>query len=297
MHRIAGTDFYFRTLTLEPGGRFEYAFAVFDERRLDPLNPRRTASEGHERSVVTTRGWSEAAHLREPEGARGRIEKLTWKSELIGDEREVRVYLPPGYDDGAERYPLLLFYMGDGALEYSKMDHTLDNLVGKSVAPLLVAYVPQGHFSETGSRAPEFMQAIAAELLPLLDGRYRTLVRPEDRAIMGNHFAGWFAFYYAIARPDLFRKAATQSPVYGNDARDRVPELIAESERADYVFVVEWTAHDYRDPEGLTAGQLLKEALVKKGYEPVASEIPGGSGWTTWRQSTDRILEALFPLE
>ncbi|MCP4204516.1 MAG: hypothetical protein GY769_21615, partial [bacterium] len=57
-----------------------------------------------------------------------------------------------------------------------------------------------------------------------------------------------------------------------------------------------WTDHEYRDPAGLTPGQLLKEALAKRGYEPGTSEIPGGSGWGTWRQTTGRILESLFPL-
>ncbi len=119
---------------------------------------------------------------------------------------------------------------------------------------------------------------------------------------MGNGHAGWFAYHVVILRPDLFRKAATQSPVYGNEFRAPLLELIENSDQADYSshadgdFVIEWTDHEYRDPAGLTPGQLLKEALAKRGYEPVASEVPGGFGWGTWRQTTGRILESLFPL-
>jgi hypothetical protein len=41
MERIAGTDFYYRTYELEPGGRWESQFnRHFDERITDPLNPK-----------------------------------------------------------------------------------------------------------------------------------------------------------------------------------------------------------------------------------------------------------------
>jgi outer membrane protein assembly factor BamB len=296
MHRIEGTDLYYRSVDLEPGGRFEYAFAVFDDIRLDPLNPQRSEIDGRERSVLTTRGFGEAKHLAEPAGSRGRIDKLAWDSEIIGDEREVQVYLPEGYDESADRYPLLMFYGAQGALEHGLWSHTLDNLVGRSVEPIVVAFVPSGHWSESGSRASEFIRAMADELIPLLDGTYRTIATPEHRALMGNSFSGWFVNRLVIQRPDLFSKAATQSPVYGTGRRDALIELIDATDKTDLTFVVQWTAHEYRDPEGRTAGELLRATLQQKGYEPVANEIPGGLGWPTWRQTTNGLLESLFPL-
>ena len=112
---------------------------------------------------------------------------------------------------------------------------------------------------------------------------------------MGNSFSGWFAYGLVIQRPDLFGKAASQSPVYGSGRRDRLIDLIRASDKAGQTFVLQWTGHEYRDQEGLTAGELLRSTLQQKGYEPVANEIPGGSGWGTWRQHTDRLLESLFP--
>ncbi len=49
------------------------------------------------------------------------------------------MYLPPGYDEGQERYPLLIVNNGAEAVEYGKMDHVLDNLIGHNVAPVIVA--------------------------------------------------------------------------------------------------------------------------------------------------------------
>ena len=65
----------------------------------DPANPQTTGPEGREQSVLATAGWQPPSHLREPEGKRGRIEKLPWKSERLDSERDVQVYLPPGYGE------------------------------------------------------------------------------------------------------------------------------------------------------------------------------------------------------
>ena len=122
----------------------------------DPLNPHKMGPEGQEQSVVTTAGWAMPAHLREPEGARGRIEMLQWTSEVLGNEREVQVYLPAGYDEGDDRYPLLVVNHGDQAILHGGADRSLDNLIGETVAPVIVAFVPRAEWPEYGgSRAPE----------------------------------------------------------------------------------------------------------------------------------------------
>lgn len=295
MSRLPGTDFYFRTMSLEPGGRFEYTYAIFDEFRLDPLNPRKSAIEGQERSVVTTRDFVEAGHLQRGDRPRGRIETITWKSPIVGDERDVQVYLPAGHD-ATQTYPLLMLYGSQGALEWGRLDRTLDNLVGSSVAPLIVALVPSGHFSESGSGAPDFIRALETELLPLLE-RYGISPAPADRAMMGNGFAGWFVSYVVVSRPDLFGKVATQSPIYGDAHKARLLDLIATADPAGLEFFIAWTPHETRMPDGGTIGQLLESALVERGYAPVTLEMPGGAGWGTSRQHTDQLLETLFPLK
>ena len=98
MHRVEGTDFYFRSYELPENAVYSYRFSVFDERMTDPRNPRKTGPEGRERSLLATSGWQPPAHLREPEGERGRLETLPWNSERLDNERDVQIYLPAGYD-------------------------------------------------------------------------------------------------------------------------------------------------------------------------------------------------------
>ncbi len=159
MHRVEGTDFYYRSVALDPGARYEYYYSVFGEIRLDPLNPHRFDIGGQEVSVVATLGWRESPFLEKAEGPRGRLEVLVWKSELLGTEREVQVYLPAGYDESQNRLPLLVVHGGDEALARGSMKNTLDHVVGQSVAPLIVAFVPQADWNESLSGIAEYSRA------------------------------------------------------------------------------------------------------------------------------------------
>ena len=208
MHRVEGTDFYFRSYELPEKALYSYRFSVFDESMTDPANPQKTGPEGSERSVLATVGWQAPSHLREPEGERGSIEKLTWKSEQLDNEREVQIYLPPGYGEGEGRYPLLVVNNGDEALSIGEMDKSLDNLIGKTVAPLIVAFVPRAGGGELGgAETAEYTRAQVEELIPLLDKTFRTDARRESRAVMGQDSyggAGFAAMYLALQHPGTF---------------------------------------------------------------------------------------------
>jgi enterochelin esterase-like enzyme/outer membrane protein assembly factor BamB len=299
MHRVEGTDFYFRSVSVEPGARFEYYYSVFGEIRPDPFNPRKSSVWGPEISVVTSRGWQEPAHLREPGGPRGRIEQLTWESEILDYGREVQVYLPPGYDEAKARYGLLVVHTGDQALTHGLMDRTLDNLIGKTVAPLVVAFVPQVQFEEGNSGIAEYSRALAEELIPLLEESYRTIGRPEARGVMGAGDGAVISLYAAFERPGLFGKVATQS-LFMLDLKDDVPVLIENSARQDLDLYVEWSRLDFKDEprrDARAESQEIVKALEEKGHRPVTLEVADGTGWGGWRLRTDRILETLFPLE
>jgi enterochelin esterase-like enzyme len=299
MYRVEDTDFYFRSITVEPGARFEYYYSVFGEIRADPLNPQRSIVWGPEISVVTSRGWQEPAHLQEPEGPRGRIETLTWESELLGYGREVQVYLPPGYDEDEARYGLLVVHTGDQALTHGLMDRTLDNLIGNTVAPVVVAFVPRVQFGEGNSEIAEYSTALAEELVPLLEASYRTIGRPEARGVMGAGDGAVISIYAVFQRPGLFGKVAIQS-LFMLDLKDDVPPLIENSAPQDLDLYIDWSRLDFKDEprrDARAESREIVKALEKKGYSPVTLEVADGTGWGGWRLRTDRILESLFPLE
>ena len=173
LYQVPETDLFFRSYQLTPAALFEYRFGVFDDSLTDPLNPRTLTEAGDLPSVFTTSGWSEPPHLGEPDGPRGRVETFTWKSTVLGNEREISVYLPVDYEAGEGRFPLVMVNYGNQALDQGKWANSLDNLIGESVTALIAAFVPRVSFDEYGPRVGPFADAIARELVPELERRYR----------------------------------------------------------------------------------------------------------------------------
>ena len=302
MHRVEGTDFYFRSYELPEKAVFTYRFSVFDETMTDPANPRKTGDDDSEYSVLTTTGWQTPSHLREPEGKRGTLETLLWKSERLGNEREVQVYLPPGYSGGTDRYPLLLVNDGDDALAQGEVDKSLDNLIGKTVAPVIVAFVPIVSWRETGgSSVAGYTLAQAEELIPLLDERYRTDPRREARAVMGQSRSwdtGFAAIYLALHHPESVSRAAAQSYRHGQLGEDLM--AAAAGKKHDLELVFHWSSYDLLDPafdfDARRDAESLVAALEKNGYRPTVFESHDGVGWGMWQGKMDEVLAALFPL-
>ncbi|MDA2937055.1 PQQ-binding-like beta-propeller repeat protein [Acidobacteria bacterium AH-259-A15] len=311
MERIEGTDFYYRSYLLPPNTRWDYAFNInFGRLTPDPLNPRRSQSPWGEKSELAMPGWVSPKHIEEPTGKRGRVESFNFKSEIRGNERVIKVYLPPGYDEGEERYPLLIVNNDFQALKSGKMDHSLDNLIGKSVAPVIVAFVAAFSWTDTtwqeyeygGPATEKYAQMLAEELVPHLDEKYRTIAGAHARAIMGNWLGGLVSLYAALHHPQVFGKVAVQSLQLLRPVGDEVLSLVRGQEKQAVQFYVDWDRYDFRSTEFETFdlredSRKFADLLKEKGYSFAGGEFAGGPGWGSWRVRTDKILEAFFRLK
>ncbi len=302
MHRVPGTDFYFRSYELPEKAVFSYRFSVFDERMTDPGNPQKTGPEGREQSLLATAGWQVPSHLREPQGKRGSIETLPWKSELLGNEREVQIYLPPGYSEGKGRYPLLVVNDAGKAISNGEMDKSLDNLIGETVAPMIVAFVPTNGGELGGLKTADYTRAQVEELIPLLDKTFRTDARRESRAVLGQDYyggAGFAAMYLALHHPGIVSRAAAQS--YQHGALEEDLWAAASGEKHDLELVFHWSSHDgsypFFDFDARRDAKSMVAALEKNGYRPKIIKSDDGFGWGMWQGRMAEVLEALFPLQ
>ncbi len=326
MVRIPGTDFHYASHAAEPNTRWEYWFLLnFDRVVLDPRNPRRGQARGWRNnsgspvdvSEVAMPGWTPPPYLDEPSERRGRVERFVFsiptdlasefatRRVVLSTEREVHVYLPPGYDSGSARYPLLVVNDGIGALEQGRMDHALEYLVGRTVAPVIVAFVegPRSELAGTRGRTDAYVQLVVDALVPLLDRTYRTAARPQARAMMGAGQGGVAAVYAALHYPQVFGKVAVQSPALFWNPGSELLSVVRDQDPRPVEFYVDWNRYDLRVRNSAGANFDLREdtrafaaLLRQKGYKVTGGEAAEGFGWTSWRATTDQLLEALFPL-
>ena len=173
--------------------------------------------------------------------ASGRVETFTvTMPQLGGRERTVRAWLPPGYDGGDRRYPVL--YMQDAQQVFTpgpygdwRVDETLDSLVrdgafegvivvavdngpqrwneyGPWRNPRMAAWIDTSWARpEEGGDGAAYVEFLAATLKPMIDARYRTVPDRAHTGIGGSSMGGLIALYAGLTRPDVFTRVMTMS--------------------------------------------------------------------------------------
>ncbi len=300
MSRVPGTDLWFVSVDRDPSGHWEYVFEIDGTPLTDPLNPHTVGSMFGEVSELRMPGWRTPAHVEPSIGPSGRLERVRFPSGIRGDEREIVVYLPPGYGSGMSTYPLLLVNNGLLALEQGKLNHTLDNLIGESVEPLVAVFLPRNRDELGGPRTDDYTRTLADELLPFLERRYRLRGTVVDRAIAGVGSGGIAAVHSVVHRPDIFGKLAIQS-AYFPSPELAVALLAAAARDLDALTVyVEWSRFDIQveriGVDAIEDGRRLADALEAAGASVRRNVVDGAPGWASWRAQSDDILELLFPL-
>ncbi|MGH7494135.1 MAG: PQQ-binding-like beta-propeller repeat protein [bacterium] len=312
MYHLDGTDFFYASFTFKPDAFVSYQFVMDLEQRIaDPRNPHKVGVSMlvGEASEIYMPGSTRPRHFYEPAaGPRGRLDTLTFTSEKIrvgrrtwGGERRIQIYLPPGYDETAQRYPVIYVNDGDNALEIGKMKNTLDNLVGKTVQPVIAVFIQSINAYEFARLERKiYAQMVAEKLAPFIDQRYRTIDKPDARAILGGDEGGYSALYIGFLYPGVFGLVAGQSvcPI-----AEGGPELVALAQKSIALPVklyLDWGRYDYRysqyeyDARGFSL-QFTKLLLSKK-YQVAGGEVNEGSDYASWRRRADKILEAFFPI-
>jgi predicted alpha/beta superfamily hydrolase len=167
----------------------------------------------------------------------GRIDRIHgFPSRILGNNREITIYLPAGYDEHEDRrYPVL--YMQDGQNlfdaerayipgQHWRLKEAADAAIGeRTAAPMIIVaadhagigrmdeYTPvQDAKHKGGGRADDYARMLIEELKPLIDERYRTLPDAENTAIAGSSLGGLVALHVGLTRRDAFGRVAAMSP-------------------------------------------------------------------------------------
>jgi S-formylglutathione hydrolase FrmB len=135
------------------------------------------------------------------------------------------VYVPPGYDDGDERYPAVYVIQGyTGHLSMwanrtpfrQPFVETADAVFAAGAPGCVVVYVDAwtaygGSQFVDSPGTGRYHSYLCDEIVPWVDEHYRTIADRESRAIAGKSSGGFGAMITPMLRPDLFGALATHA--------------------------------------------------------------------------------------
>jgi predicted alpha/beta superfamily hydrolase len=239
----------------------------------------------------------------------GRVDQILFPSPSTGTQRRAFVYTPPGYDQNQRtRYPVLYLQHGWGEDEtaWSNQGHAnliMDNLIAAGKARPFIIVMTYGMTNEVkpGGLAnfdiKPFQTVLLKELIPYVDGNFRTLADQRHRAMAGLSMGGFETKLIAPKNLDTFAYIGLLSGGTFSLEDVNAPGF---KDKVKLVFV----SFGSRELEGGRSGppgaprvdpRVNADAIKKAGFNSVFYVSPNTAHeFLSWRRSLHEFAPLLF---
>jgi predicted alpha/beta superfamily hydrolase len=247
-------------------------------------------------------------------------------SKILGNRRDVLVYLPKGYRRSqTRRYPVLYLHDGqnvfDAATSFGGVEWGADETAHRLTAarlmePIIIVAVSNTGEDRIHEYAPTAAQVdplkrarsrgslriygrfLIEELKPFIDRKYRTKREAEFTGLGGSSLGGLATLVLGLWFPNYFTRLAVMSPsVWWDDcAIYKIVDALDETAKPPLKIWLDTGTHE----EGWERTRELRDRLVEKGWrlhddlhylEADGSDHSEGA----WAARLDPVLRFLFP--
>ncbi|WP_019424587.1 alpha/beta hydrolase [Paenibacillus sp. OSY-SE] len=219
-------------------------------------------------------------------------------------ERQLFIYLPEGYDESEQRYPVV--YLQDSGDLIDPQDsnalQAVRELTAKQELPGII-FVGVASFDRNdeytpfvspnvfdpermfGGHASTYAAYLANELKPYIDSKYRTLTDHKHTGIMGFSLGGLISFYTGMLYPNVFGRIGSFSGSFWfpgivewvqqfsiQDTGQRLYMNVGHAEGSGRTNGQQWmvpntkTVYDYLLQHGFTTEHTARQDIYESDY-------------------------------
>jgi enterochelin esterase-like enzyme len=243
----------------------------------------------------------------------GEVRMVLYESKVMGVERWLWIYTPPGYDKSDKNYPVLYLLHGNGEAQNGwvmngRANIILDNLIADRKAQPMIVVMPQGHAlqaagvaplakvpGETAMYSPKFSPDLIQEIIPLVETRFRVKQDADDRAIAGLSMGGGQALNIGLHHPELFHYILGYSAAVGQPFMSGA-EVFGDLQNSAILnkqLRLLWFASGHQDFV-LQSNRDLSQMLDQRGITHTYKETEGAHVWSVWRHNLNETAPLLF---
>lgn len=221
-----------------------------------------------------------------------------------GLPRQISIYLPKGYEDSSETYPVIYYntvqqrYSNAGADDDNgdnffgtlswNAQATMENLRADGGKAYILVQIcsmlgentmsANEDYKGTGGTAA-YLDAFAKELMPYIEKNYRVKTGKENTTIVGADYGALFSLYAAVKRPDLFGNSVVMSPMLWINDGDYEALASQASEGQNYYVSV-----GAKEPEWIIAptenlADCLKESKANVYFDIYSNAAHNDDDW------------------
>lgn len=293
--KISNTNFWYRSYSFENDARLDYKFVINGSNWiLDPRNPFRVPGGFGDNSELRMLAYVPSPEIEYyPEIPHGSIEVSSFNSTNLGNSRQIKIYLPPGYAQTTDDYPVVLVHDGLEYLTFSKMNNILDYMIAENkIKPTIAVFVPPVDRSPEYADGKQlaFTSFIVEELMPWVDQNYRTLEDPGSRAVIGSSLGGNISLWLGMNSSNNFGNVGAFSSFIESD----ILSYFGDSPRQDLRIYMNHGRYDHLDAIHQSVYAFLP-ILESKAYDYLFEEYPEGHSYGFWRSHISDAMMFFFP--
>ena len=249
----------------------------------------------------------------------GTVQAVWYDSPTLNMNRRMMIYLPPGYDQNRQKYPVFYLLHGSGGdetvwLEQGRAAQVLDNLIASGQAEPMIVVMPNGNvderaasnMSEKGNVQPTFahknwmdgkFEESFIDIMNWVDQNYRTRDTKRYRAIAGLSMGGYHSLYISANQPEDFayvglfsaaikRMDQGKSKIYD----DLEAKLVTQFKQRPRVYWIGIGKDDFLYKDNTEFRQMLDKNRLRYTYH----ESGAGHEWANWRDYLVIFAQLIF---
>ena len=249
----------------------------------------------------------------------GEVRAVWYDSPTLGTTRRMMIYLPPGYEQSRQRYPVFYLLHGSGGdetvwLEQGRAAQVLDNLIAEGKAEPMIVVMPNGNvdekaastMSDLGNVQPTFahknwmdgtFEQSFNDIMNCVDQNYRTRAAKRYRAIAGLSMGGYHSLYISANQPDDFAYVGLFSPAISRMDQgkckiydDIEAKLVAQFKQRPKLYWMGIGKDDFLYKDNAEFRKLLDKNRLRYTYH----ESSAGHEWANWRDYLVIFTQQLF---
>ena len=302
---------------LEPD-LYMYYYVIDGMKVLDPENAQvlRDVRTVMNTFVLDPNGDSPVAVHDVPHGT---VEAVWYDSPTLNAKRRMMVYLPPGYDQSRQRFPVFYLLHGTGGdetvwLEQGHAAQVFDNLIAEGKAEPMIVVMPNGHtdtpaapgMGPDNNEQPTFahkqwmegtFEQSFNDIVKWVDANYRTRDAKRYRAIAGLSMGGYHSLYISANQPDDFAYVGLFSAAIGRMDQgkskiydDLEAKLVAQFKQRPRLYWMGIGKDDFLYKDNAEFRKMLDKNRLRYTYH----ESGAGHEWANWRDYLVIFTQLLF---
>ena len=220
-------------------------------------------------------------------------------SPQLANRRDLLVYLPPSYDDGDGRYPVIYLHEGHEAIMVG-ISNTKDRLD---------EYSPFRDGKRGGGQGDLYLDFLVETVKTLVDSSFRTLPDRKNTGILGSSMGGLISLYAFFRRPQIFGFTGAMSPslwfaknaIYDfiEGAPYHAGRIYLDAGTREYGEGRHWTSLPWRSRRYYASIRRMNRLLASKGYQPRRELLYVEEQWANheeaaWARRLPRALRFLL---